>query len=1283
MAQKKGFKLILIFVLTVFIQSIEAQTLQKTANLQTQDIPVTISPENPGICDAQIGVEVTVNEDFESYKWISPGGHTTLFGKTARLHFFGEWTMEVGYLLNSVLCYKEIKIYVYDLKDPTQIKKYFVDKNFWPVTIYKVPIEPGEPQQSCRNCSCTDQLEEVGFTPELAYMKLSESVELFEDFIPFQDLDYQKSMTNNNCLCNTEGGSTLPEFEEAMQNGDMALWGHQFFMSPAESQGTLYLKGRMSWQEESPVGAHRTRLSQIKEDILIYNAASTAQQAKVLFTNIFMSSPIGGYGLTATCNDPQGCYSRGNYLTPSGVPVKLPEGATQFIFAGADKPKGVFEGALIGLTDETGPRMAYEFKSGAFSGYFHELSGSVKNGFTTNIQIANEPGTHAYVSKACPTECNYYRIPIPDQAYLNQSSGGISARLKSQISDDFIISCAGEAAANISNGIRYESFLSPTAGIISIPSDRMNVVRFTYNEYETNNVEEVVGGMLWKFELKSDDSDNCEIETYVYDLPTSTFKNSDGQVYTDPVPENVVSNFKFNYLMNCGGLYQVISLSNGGRPKHQNSGPNYQEWFTHLTDHIGFIPGSNGYNINYTFGGTGFSTTNHLECSYCPNQETGAQIIRSSSYCHRPEHIFVEKIAQLATVYPAYFIDPDKTSGLPVLQTCFDEKPFTQYLKWEDPIDQDGSIEGEEGTISVTIPKDTWFWGEYLSNHPDILNNLNNPNPDRVPFFKEFINQIRDFKVQQKNWWQNIAEKTAPEIICHLRNEPQAVTSEVLWAEKEVALNILYPVNQTDMRNDVEYAIIHLLASSAPNEVISHIENRSIEYYWNTFQDHIFGPDNKTKLFTLISSKVTEHTETYYASMGQFYDNSSPIPGLEANMWEHSNLLFTITDNNVYLYGPIPLNFGYTFDYNQIVPIKINGEITINGVKYKTGTILFLPAIQAALYAYSNDQAVAERRNWALLDLGLMTLGVGSYKFVWSTASYLRKASISADIAGSILGLSAQLIDNIDEETRNKIQFAALLSSSGEIGVGIVQAVRATRRLITLHGSKIYARNSAEEIRLALAKKDLQGFNDAWDFVRTHPKGADAWELLLEIGSNYRKDRSALIKLVDDMNVNPNLEAFLRNNHQKINAWELIRNSPYSHDVDVLNYVDELRNGAILGTSNTTNYRSTFFNAFPNFNWQGNNFNVHHAIEKDLLEPSNRFYGIFTESEIHSLQNLRGISGEINSQLHLSQIRIAWNDFYNQFPLGTPLPTKQQFLDKATEIDNMFGNLFTPPIRSL
>jgi hypothetical protein len=295
------------------------------------------------------------------------------------------------------------------------------------------------------------------------------------------------------------------------------------------------------------------------------------------------------------------------------------------------------------------------------------------------------------------------------------------------------------------------------------------------------------------------------------------------------------------------------------------------------------------------------------------------------------------------------------------------------------------------------------------------------------------------------------------------------------------------------------------------------------------------------------------------------------------------------------------------------------------------------------------------------------------------------KDAIVGDLVGSTAGLAVQVLDNddISPELRSQIQIVAFALSLPQIGISIVDAVTTARKLRKNHPNDYDAVQEGLALRREAARRDLEGFDDAWDFVRTNPKGADAWELLLDVESNYRKDRSALIKLVDDIDVNPNLESFLRNNPQKINAWELIRNSLYSHDIDVLNYVDELKNGALLGTSNTTNYRSTFFNAFPNFNWQGNNFNVHHAIEKDLLEPSNRFYGIFTESEIHSLQNLRGISGEINSQLHLSQIRISWNDFYNQFPLGTPLPSKQQFLDKATEIDNMFGNLFTPPIRSL
>ena len=132
-------------------------------------------------------MEVTVNRDFESYRWTAPNEQTILLGKTVFLNFSGDWTIEVGYILNGVLCYKEMTLYVYDLSNSSQIKKYFEDQDFWPVTIYRSLPEPGGP--TCEgNCPCDMQLGEVGFEPNNLYISLLENFELFEEFIPFQDL---------------------------------------------------------------------------------------------------------------------------------------------------------------------------------------------------------------------------------------------------------------------------------------------------------------------------------------------------------------------------------------------------------------------------------------------------------------------------------------------------------------------------------------------------------------------------------------------------------------------------------------------------------------------------------------------------------------------------------------------------------------------------------------------------------------------------------------------------------------------------------------------------------------------------------------------------------------------------------------------------------------------------------------------------------------------------------------------------------------------------------------
>jgi uncharacterized Zn-binding protein involved in type VI secretion len=121
----------------------------------------------------------------------------------------------------------------------------------------------------------------------------------------------------------------------------------------------------------------------------------------------------------------------------------------------------------------------------------------------------------------------------------------------------------------------------------------------------------------------------------------------------------------------------------------------------------------------------------------------------------------------------------------------------------------------------------------------------------------------------------------------------------------------------------------------------------------------------------------------------------------------------------------------------------------------------------------------------------------------------------------------------------------------------------------------------------------------------------------------------------------------------------------------VRGFINGQPRGATFGSSTSTNYRETFFEANPETR---GNVVVHHAVEQQAMR---RYPGVISESQMHSLENLRGIPKPINSDVHLSQIRRSWNEFYR----NNPNPTQQQLLDHATRIDDQFGHLFDPPIR--
>ncbi|MFH9968902.1 putative T7SS-secreted protein [Streptomyces mirabilis] len=109
-----------------------------------------------------------------------------------------------------------------------------------------------------------------------------------------------------------------------------------------------------------------------------------------------------------------------------------------------------------------------------------------------------------------------------------------------------------------------------------------------------------------------------------------------------------------------------------------------------------------------------------------------------------------------------------------------------------------------------------------------------------------------------------------------------------------------------------------------------------------------------------------------------------------------------------------------------------------------------------------------------------------------------------------------------------------------------------------------------------------------------------------------------------------------------------------------------------VGSTTNHKYKQTFFDEHPGLKGK---VVVHHAIEQQVLK---RYPGLFSADEIHSLENLRGIpKGDINSRVHLSEIRVSWNEFYRTHPN----PTRQEVLNQVTHVDDMLGNWFNPRIR--
>lgn len=110
---------------------------------------------------------------------------------------------------------------------------------------------------------------------------------------------------------------------------------------------------------------------------------------------------------------------------------------------------------------------------------------------------------------------------------------------------------------------------------------------------------------------------------------------------------------------------------------------------------------------------------------------------------------------------------------------------------------------------------------------------------------------------------------------------------------------------------------------------------------------------------------------------------------------------------------------------------------------------------------------------------------------------------------------------------------------------------------------------------------------------------------------------------------------------------------------------------AKVGLAKTTDYRKTFLEAFPSLEKEISE--VHHAIPQRVMRDRPDLY---SELQIHSLENLRGIPGGTEYRALHPTITKEWNKFYRENPASSW--TREKIENEATRIDNIYGHEFKP-----
>ncbi|RPD42466.1 hypothetical protein EG028_04635 [Chitinophaga barathri] len=594
------------------------------------------------------------------------------------------------------------------------------------------------------------------------------------------------------------------------------------------------------------------------------------------------------------------------------------------------------------------------------------------------------------------------------------------------------------------------------------------------------------------------------------------------------------------------------------------------------------------------------------------------------------------------------------------------------------------------------------LYDQYVKDAKDESNGWSNED------FKSFYNSLKAYEASYKKWLDLVGTEVDPErILLKYRYTPQPSGwfANLPVATRIKALKVINKGNLADIDN--------LFASAFEMEGYGG-EQFALELISNTpdkDQDSLLKELGRESLLQTLVSKIDgDEFGQFVENIARFIENQYPPEKyaftdllarrhyiqFHGGFWGPANSKDFDDDGKVVLKVRKNFHFNYQSNFKvspyDYVVVDFKKDFSIGGGKFLAGDRYKLPAIYCYyLFNEGNNKKIMTFTKGAI-NIALFAVGVGELKAAIEAGKAARIIIAAIDIGafGADLVINEAFGEYLSEHHPNFLTAWNALNISygvtrlafelpgiarnvikwGDAALADVKLTfsqKATLERIIAKAKEIA--NVPKKIRKLFEPSEWKLFEQRLStlnlsHVRQLPRNIQA--LMGEFSDD-------LLRLLEaDLQASASFKGLVEGNEQVLLAWKVLSVTPFRTGPKYLHYVANLADDVKLGAATIADYRATFFKEFTELVKE--DYVVHHAIEQQVLK---NFPTLFTSAEINSLENLRGIPKTVNSDLHLSRIRIQWNRFIE----NTPNPTRAQFMEKAKEIDDLYGNEFFPPIR--